>query len=90
MTAIPDELIQPSPTVPELAPDPSPAPQSPSLLPLPRPRGARGTGAMGPRVRRGDDEPAPTRHVVDAAAATARTTGHRFDLMRYLRLRRRH
>ena len=52
-----------------------------------RGRGAR-TGAMGPRVRR-DDEPAPPREVVDAAAATARTTGHRFDLMRYLRLRRR-
>ena len=49
---------------------------------------ARGVGAMGPRVRR-DDEPAPAREVVDAAAATARTTGHRFDLMRYLRLRRR-
>ena len=49
--------------------------------------GAR-TGAMGPRVRR-DDEPAPTREVVEAAAVTARTTGHRFDLMRYLRLRRR-
>jgi hypothetical protein len=43
---------------------------------------------MGPCVRR-DDEPAAPREVVDAAAATARTTGHRFDLMRYLRLRRR-
>jgi len=43
---------------------------------------------MGPRVRR-DDEPAPTREVVEVAAVTARTTGHRFDLMRYLRLRRR-
>lgn len=64
-------------------------PTAPATAPMPPPaRRVRGTGAMGPRVR-SDDGPAPPREVVDAAAAAARTTGHRFDLMRYLRLRRR-
>lgn len=47
-----------------------------------------GAGAMSPR-QVGGDEPTPAREVIDSAANTARTTGHRFDLMRYLRLRRR-
>jgi hypothetical protein len=47
----------------------------------------RGVGAMGPRMREPDDL-APPREAVDHAKHTARETGHRFDLMRYLRLRR--
>lgn len=46
-----------------------------------------GTGVMASRTAA--DEPAAPREVIDQAANTARTTGHRFDLMRYLRLRRR-
>lgn len=47
----------------------------------------RGVGAMGPRL--GDpDEPAPQRQVVEEAKSAALVSGHRFDLMRYLRLRR--
>jgi hypothetical protein len=43
---------------------------------------------MGPRG--GDnDQPGPQqREAIERAASDARTTGHRFDLMRYLRLRR--
>lgn len=50
-------------------------------------RRASGSGAMGPRLS--DDLPGPQREAMQRAAADARATGHRFDLMRYLRLRRR-
>lgn len=46
-----------------------------------------GVGAMGPRSGR-DDEPAPPPEMMDEARNAARASGHRFDLMRYLRLRR--
>jgi hypothetical protein len=49
-------------------------------------RRASGSGAMGPRLP--DDLPGPQREAMQRAAADARATGHRFDLMRYLRLRR--
>lgn len=62
-----------------------PSPPAPALEPPAR--RLRGFGVMSPRDR-ALDQPAPPREVVEQAAATARTTGHRFDLMRYLRLRR--
>jgi hypothetical protein len=34
------------------------------------------------------EETTPQHEAIDRAAQTARTTGHRFDLLRYLRLRR--
>jgi hypothetical protein len=46
----------------------------------------QGSGAMGLRLP--DDLSAPQREALDRAASDARATGHRFDLMRYLRLRR--
>jgi hypothetical protein len=54
--------------------------------PTPRAPRAVGSGAMGPRMP--DDLSAPQREALDRAATDARVTGHRFDLMRYLRLRR--
>ena len=55
-----------------------------------QPRASRrttGSGAMGPRMS--DESSTPLREELDRAATRAQTTGHRFDLMRYLRLRRR-
>lgn len=50
----------------------------------------KGTGAMSQRANCMDDDgPAPPCEAVDRAADAALTSGHRFDLMRYLRLRRR-
>lgn len=47
----------------------------------------RGIGVMGQRVRDPDGSSSP-HEVVDEARSAARSSGHRFDLMRYLRLRR--
>ena len=47
---------------------------------------AVGSGVMAARSPL--EETTPQRQAIDLAKQTARTTGHRFDLLHYLRLRR--
>ena len=54
--------------------------------PAPPATNAVGSGVMAARSPL--EETTPQRQAIDLAAQTARTTGHRFDLLHYLRLRR--
>jgi hypothetical protein len=71
---------------------PAPPPAPPALSADTNPQaaeaggGMRGVGAMGPRAS--DAESSPRTDALRTSASEARHSGRRFDLMRYLRLRR--
>jgi hypothetical protein len=61
-------------------------PNSAAALAEPAVRSALGSGVMG--ARSADEAPNAQREALEHAARDARSSGHRFDLLRYLRLRR--